>query len=114
MLMNFDQMETTILPRFKGGEGQLSAKMFIDADNKILKGTLAPGCTIGLHAHEDSSEVIYILSGTGKALCDGETERLSPGECHYCPDGYSHTLINDGQEDLVFLAVVPIHKGFSA
>jgi len=113
MLLKFDEMENKVLPGFKGGKGQLVANMFIDADNKILRGTLAPGCTIGLHEHENNSEVIYILSGTGKALCDGETELLAPGDCHYCPDGFSHTLINDGNEDLVFLAVVPAHQGFS-
>ena len=113
MLLQFNEMEDNVIPRFKGGEGQLSAKMFVDADNKILRGTLAPGSTIGLHTHEDSSEVVYILSGTGKALCGGEEEPLAPGACHYCPDGCSHTLINDGREDLVFLAVVPVHQGFS-
>ena len=27
--------------------------------------------------------------------------------CHYCPKGHSHGLFNDGDEDLVFFAVVP-------
>ena len=81
--------------------------MFIDADNKIMRGRLIPGASIGLHTHETSSEIIYILSGTGKALYDGGEEALSPGDCHYCPKGHSHSLINDGDADLTFFAVVP-------
>ena len=52
---------------------------------------------------------MYFLSGTGKVLCDGVWERVTPGTCHYCPRGSSHTLINDGTEDLVTFAVVPEH-----
>ena len=52
---------------------------------------------------------MYFLSGTGKVLCDGVWERVTPGTCHYCPRGSSHTLINDGTEDLVTFAVVPKH-----
>lgn len=32
---------------------------------------------------------------------------LKPGDCHYCPKGHSHSLENDGAEDLVFYTVVP-------
>lgn len=111
MKINFKEMPDTVLPRFKGGEGQMVAKMYTDADNKILLGTLAPGCTVGLHAHQGSSEIIYILSGTGHVLCDGEFEPLAPGDCHYCPQGHDHSLRNNSSGDLVFLAVVPEHGG---
>ena len=39
---------------------------------------------------------------------DGE-ETLLPGQAHYCPMGHSHSLINRGDCDLKFLAVVPAH-----
>ncbi|MCI8552055.1 MAG: cupin domain-containing protein, partial [Lawsonibacter sp.] len=67
------------------------------------------GCTIGLHTHETNSEVICILSGMGKVLCDGEYEAVSAGSVHYCPKGHEHSLINDGQEDLTYFAVIPEH-----
>ena len=34
-------------------------------------------------------------------------ESLEAGDCHYCPKGHTHSLINVGKEDLVFFAVVP-------
>ena len=107
MLIEFDKMETTVIPHMRGGEKEVSAKMYADPLGKIMRGTLIPGASIGLHTHETSSEIIYILSGTGKALSQGQTEPLIPGSCHYCPEGKDHSLINDSDGDLVFFAVVP-------
>ncbi len=107
MLLRFSAMEETVLPHFKGGEGELRARMFHDGQARILHGVLAPGCTIGCHTHDVDCEVLYILSGTGKVLCDREEEPLGPGDCHYCPKGHSHSLINDSAGDLEFFAVVP-------
>lgn len=110
MLIDFRSMETTVIANMRGGEKEVAAQMYTDAQNKIMRGVLIPGATIGLHTHETSSEVIYILSGTGKILYDGESELLSPGACHYCPQGHTHSLINDSNADLCFLAVVPEHE----
>ncbi|MGN1158655.1 MAG: cupin domain-containing protein [Lachnospiraceae bacterium] len=106
MMIDFKNMEETILPGFKGGEKEYRAKMFADEQNRIMHGRLIPGASIGLHTHEDGSEIIYILEGEGKAIYDGAEERVYPGSCHYCPKGHSHTLINDTDADLIFFAVV--------
>ena len=110
MLINFNDRTDTVLDHFNGGEGRLIAKMFNDGTNKILRGLLEPGSTVGLHTHSGTSETIFILSGTGKVLYDGGYEAVCPGSCHYCPNGHEHSLINDGQENLVFVAVVPKHS----
>lgn len=52
---------------------------------KILRLTLQPGSSIGLHTHEDSCEIMYFLSGTGVCLDDGAEVPVGPGLCHYCP-----------------------------
>ena len=107
MILDFDRLEPTVLPRFQGGEKQLDARMFVDENNKILRGRLEPGASIGLHTHETSSEMIYILRGTGRVLYDGAEQAVRAGVCHYCPRGHAHSLINDGDQDLEFFAVVP-------
>lgn len=106
MNIKFDQTEETILPNFRGGEKEFSVRTFNDGLNKILYGKLIPGASIGLHMHETNSEIIYVLSGAGKMQTDGEWETLSAGLCNYCPKGHSHSMVNDGDEDLVFFAVV--------
>ena len=107
MLIDFETMEETVIPHFKGGEKETAARMFFDGQNRIMRGVLIPGASIGLHTHETSSEIVYILSGKGAVLYDDGRETLGPGSCHYCPKGHTHSLINDGSEDLVFFAVVP-------
>ena len=106
-MLKFQEMPDTVLEHFKGGEGSTVTKMFVDDLNRIFLGRLQPGCSIGMHIHDTSSEVIYVLEGEGTTVLDGVTEVLRPGDCSYCKKGSTHTLMNKGQQDLVFFAVVP-------
>ncbi len=107
MLIDFSNMEEQVIPGFLGGEGTFRARMRVDELGKIMRAALEPGSSIGLHTHDTSSEIIYILAGKGKVLYDGEYEPLTAGDCHYCPKGYAHSLINDSDAMLEFFAVVP-------
>lgn len=107
MIIDFNQMELCAIPNFKGGEGVAKMRMTFDGRNKVMIGTLEPGCTIGCHRHDTSSEVIYILSGDGRCLYDGGEELLRQGMAHYCPQGHSHSLMNASEtEPLNYFAVV--------
>ena len=107
MKIDFKNMTEERIPEFKGGTGDFIAKMNTDELGKIIYGKLEPGSSIGYHKHETNSEIIYILEGNGKCLYDDGEEKLSAGDCHYCPKGHSHSLINDSNMNLVFFAVVP-------
>ena len=114
MIIDFSKMDVTVLPNFKGGEKEFAANMFFDGTNRIFKGRLVPGATIGMHTHDDSCEVIFVLEGNGTIVemqpgCDQETAKaVSAGDCLYCPKGYTHSLRNtSAEDDLVFYAVVP-------
>lgn len=107
MIIDFSTMEKTILHEFKGGNKDTAAQMHVDELGKIMKGTLEPGASIGMHTHETSSEIIYILEGTASILYDDGEEEVSAGSCHYCPKGHRHSMRNLSGEDLVFFAVVP-------
>ena len=107
MVIDFNGIEAERLPHFKGGEGEYIAKRFGDDKTKIMLGRLEPGSSIGLHTHETNCEIIYIISGEGSFIYDDTTEKALPGQCHYCPKGHTHSLINNGSEDVVFFAVVP-------
>lgn len=108
MLIDFSKMEEQVIPQFLGGEGTFRTRMRVDELGKIMRAALEPGASIGLHTHETSSEMIYILEGKGKVLYDGEYISLAAGSCHYCPKGHSHSLINDSDALLTFFAVVPV------
>lgn len=110
MKINFDEIKETVISQFRGGKKNTAAKIFADENNKIMYGSLEQGASIGMHTHDTSSEIIYILSGNAEILFDNDKENLSAGECHYCPKGHSHSLINAGSDNLIFFAVVPEHS----
>ena len=109
MLIEFDKLDTTVIDHFKGGEGKLKAQMYVDDLGKIMHGHLDKGSSIGLHLHEDSSEVIYVLSGTATAYVNGHKEKLRPGVATYCPMDSDHEITDVCDDDLDFIAVVPFH-----
>ncbi len=107
MKIDFNSIEEAIFPNFKGGKKDFAAKMYFDGMNRIMKGRLIPGASIGMHTHDAGSEIMFITKGSGHVIYDGETIPLTVGDVHYCPKGHSHSLVNDGQMDLEFSAVVP-------
>ena len=110
MKLDFNNIELKVLKNFNGGEKELQANMYVDDTNKIFRGKLIPGASIGMHTHEVNEEVIYILQGNAKFLYDDTVEYVKAGECHYCPKGHSHSFINETDEDIIFFAVVPMVK----
>lgn len=107
MIIDFESIPLTVVPHMRDGEKEVHLRKYQDDLGKIMRGKLIPGATIGMHVHETSSEVIYILSGTGKVLYEGEYLPLQAGTTHYCPKGKGHSLINDSDDDLEFLAIIP-------
>ena len=107
MIIDFKTMPTTVLENFKGGEKYMEAKMYWDGTTRIIQARLVPGASIGLHTHEGSCEFIFITSGEGTLIEDGTPTPIHAGQCNYCPEGHSHSLINSGTEPLDFLAAVP-------
>ena len=109
MNIDFSIIEEVSIPNFKGGEKFYSARRFEDGLNRITKGRLVPGASIGLHKHEDSSEVMFFTGGCGHVVFDGEKIPVRAGDVHYCPKGHTHTLVNDSIDmDLTFDAVVAV------
>ena len=87
MKIDFNEIQEVANPQFKGGVGDTMFRY---------------------HSHETNSEIIYVLSGEARCLYDGGEERLVPGQCHYCPKGHSHALINgSATKPLTFIAIVP-------
>lgn len=110
MIIRFDKIAESVLPAFKGGEKEFRANMFFDGRNRMFKGCLIPGASIGVHTHGDSCETIFILSGKGTILeMENGIETLkdvNAGDCLFCDKGQTHSLRNTSDEDLTFYACV--------
>lgn len=106
MLLDFNKIPAVTMPGMNYGIGTMTARLYMDEQGKIIPCSIHVGGSIGLHKHETSDDVNYVLSGVGKAICDGQEEILLPGACHICKKGSAHSIINTGDEDLVLLTVV--------
>ena len=52
----------------------MTAKMYMDEQGKIIPCSIQSGGSIGVHKNETSDDINYVLSGNGKATCDGVEE----------------------------------------
>lgn len=109
MIIDYSKIAEESIERFKGGEGILKTQNFVDEKCKIMMSRLTPGASSGYHSHDQNCEIVMILSGVGHFRYDDTTEAVKAGDVHYCPMGHSHAMFNDGEEDLVYFAIVPEH-----
>lgn len=52
------------------------------------------------HSHPHGEEVIYVVSGSGRALVDGEVTAVRAGTTVLFPQGKVHMLHNTGVEEM--------------
>ncbi len=106
MIVDFKNIEEQTLQHFKGGDKEVALRIFDDAHNRIMRGRLERGASIGLHTHDTNCEIIFVTCGSGHVIDDSQRLPLTAGDCHYCPQGHTHSLINDASDTLEFFAVV--------
>lgn len=107
MLIDYEAMPGKTIPGLNAGTGELTYKLYGNDDfGESVLCRLHPGGSIGMHAHANESDISYIISGEGKAVCDGFEELLKPGTCHICTKGSKHSITNTGDEDLVIWTVI--------
>ena len=106
MRIDFNDIASLTFPGMNNGTGTMSARMYNNDSYRIIPTSIHPGGSIGNHKQESGDDMNYIISGTGRAICDGIVEELRPGVMHICPKGSEHSIINTGKEDLVMLTIV--------
>lgn len=63
--------------------------------------SIEPGNTVKpAHSHKNNEELIYIVSGTGKAYIDGKVYDVSAGSAVVFSKGSVHMVRNSGSEDM--------------
>ena len=106
MQINFNELKEALFPESDGGNCNVHAKMLMCDNNKIVKSRLEEGAHIGVHTHDTSCEINYVLKGDGVAFIDDAVELLKAGTCHYCPKGSSHSIHNTGTGELVLFTII--------
>jgi len=52
------------------------------------------------HSHPEGEEVIYIMTGSGRVLVDGEVSSVRAGSVVLFPQGKPHMLHNTGSDEM--------------
>jgi len=65
------------------------------------------------NAHQAAHEMFYVLSGRGKASCNGESWDLEKGDTLVLPPGMDHVVENVGPDKLYCLTVMIPDEGFA-
>lgn len=110
------ERKTDIFERRAGGKGNTIMEHIVD--EKVYGGKIAayarvvlkPGCSLGCHKHEGTSETIYILQGTALYNDNGSASTLQAGDVTFCPEGESHSIENIGDDDLLIMALIVNEK----
>lgn len=71
--------------------GQLSQLVVMD---------IKPGESIGKETHEHVEQTLFFLSGSGKAVLNGEEKPIMAGDVVVVNPGVEHDFINTGTESL--------------
>lgn len=67
--------------------------------------TFYPFCTQPEHSHRNEEQVLYVISGKGESVVDGEAFPLSPGSYLHIRPHARHVVVNSSPEDLCILVV---------
>ena len=107
MRIEFEKIDEISMEHMYGGEGTVHTRTYMDPMGKIQMIRIPAGGSIGEHEHIISEEILFVMAGTGRAVCDGKEEVLAAGACHYCPLGSRHSLANVGEDDLILYSALP-------
>ena len=65
---------------------------------------LQPSLSYERHEHQDHEEIYYIINGSGRIAIGDEIAEFRDGDIIYIPEKTSHSITNDGDEMVEFLA----------
>jgi mannose-6-phosphate isomerase-like protein (cupin superfamily) len=98
----------------RGGKGEVEMRQLLEADKDEFNGkgrlfahnVLKPGTSIGWHQHVGDSEAYYILRGQALVNDNGTEVTVSAGDVVLTQDGEYHSIENNGDQDLEFIALI--------
>jgi mannose-6-phosphate isomerase-like protein (cupin superfamily) len=97
------ESEGEIVPDICGTAVEMVNSKFGATKLSFAKLIIRPGEKSRRHYHLKTEEIYYILSGRGKIHIDNEAYMVSSGHAIFLPIGSRHQIINEGQEDIIFV-----------
>ncbi len=115
MIQRAGNMDVEVREQMRGGKGSIEITNLLKQDQ--MKGkcrlfgklVIKPGCSIGLHRHDEEEEIFYILEGEGLVDDNGTRQTVKAGDVILTGDGAAHSIENAGTTDLVLVAVILLY-----
>lgn len=79
--------------------------LFTGAKSQLVIMHVPAGSEIGKEMHANVEQTIFFLSGTGKAILDGDETDIGPGDIVVITPGTEHNFINTGTKPLKICTV---------
>jgi mannose-6-phosphate isomerase-like protein (cupin superfamily) len=79
--------------------------LFTNKYSQVVLMSVLPGEDIGQEVHNDVDQVLAFVQGKGKAVIDGATHDIGPGDLFVVPAGSEHNFINTGGAALKLFTV---------
>lgn len=101
----------------QGGKGFFLRERFAEGEEWLTKNvtnfariTVLPGCEMAYHQHVGDFEFYYFLEGEGQYNDNGTWIDVKPGDVYRCADGDWHSVRNNTDKDLVFIALIIVSE----
>lgn len=78
-----------------------------DAGASVRVVRIDPGGPRSPHRHPRSTEVVYVVEGSGRAWQDGAVHRVMAGDVVLVPRGVPHATIPDSDSSLLLVCFFP-------
>lgn len=112
MIIHKEERETQKAEHASGGAGFILKEALIKGEQlgnsckMFSQVIIKPGCELGYHEHHGETETYYLLQGKGLYNENGIQREIQAGDVTFCPDGEGHGLINNGEENIIFIALI--------
>lgn len=90
---------TNIVRETEGNE-YFRKVLFTGARSQLVVMDIPAGGEIGEEVHEHVEQTLFFLSGSGKAVLDGEESVVEAGDVFVVTPGTKHNFLNTGTESL--------------
>ena len=112
MIRKATDAKVVVTEGMRGGTGSIAITQLAEQaelyDKSRLFGKIVvkPGCSVGYHVHENEMEAYHIISGVGTYDDNGKIVELHPGDTSITLAGEGHGIVNNGDEDIVIIALI--------
>jgi len=74
--------------------------LFTGTQSQLVVMDIPPGGEVGEETHKRTEQTLFFMSGTGKALLDGNATAIGAGDVVVVPPGTKHNFMNTGTSSL--------------